>query len=105
MYASSPTFMFSDLFLTILNTDTIFFSLNIFIVPPDIINEDSSTDIAVQEGEDATLTCRATGHPPPRVVWRREDGEPILMRKPGTSGKELVKCKYFTIPSALFSSS
>lgn len=63
-------------------------------VPPDIINEESSTDIAVQEGEDATLVCKATGHPPPRVVWRREDGENILMKKSGISGKELIRCKY-----------
>lgn len=31
-------------------------------VPPDIINEDSSVDMAVQEGEDAALTCRAVGN-------------------------------------------
>lgn len=28
-----------------------------FSVPPDIINEDSSVDMAVQEGEDAALKC------------------------------------------------
>lgn len=50
-------------------------------VPPDIINEDSSTDIAVQELEDAILTCRATGNPVPRVTWRREDGENIILRR------------------------
>lgn len=58
-------------------------------VPPDIINEESSADLAVQEGEDATLTCRATGNPQPRVIWRREDGEMILIRKPGS--RELIK--------------
>lgn len=63
----------------------------IFIVPPDIINEESSADIAVQEGEDAALTCRATGNPSPRVTWRREDGEVILMKKPGS--REMVKGK------------
>lgn len=52
-------------------------------MPPDIINEESSADIAVQEGEDAALACRATGNPTPRVTWRREDGEMILLRKPG----------------------
>ncbi|KAG4069649.1 hypothetical protein HA402_014672 [Bradysia odoriphaga] len=52
-------------------------------VPPDILSDDSSTDVAVQEGDDALLTCRATGNPPPRVIWRREDGQPILMRRPG----------------------
>lgn len=52
-------------------------------MPPDIINEESSTDIAVQEQEDAVLTCRATGNPTPRVTWRREDGENIILRRPG----------------------
>jgi len=50
----------------------------------------------VQEGEDATLICRATGHPQPRVVWRREDGEHIFMRK-SSGGKELMKCEFFLL--------
>ncbi|KAH8312012.1 hypothetical protein KR044_009033, partial [Drosophila immigrans] len=62
-------------------------------VPPDIINEESSADLAVQEGEDATLTCKATGNPQPRVIWRREDGEMILIRKPGS--RELMKVETY----------
>ncbi|XP_065335016.1 lachesin-like isoform X2 [Cloeon dipterum] len=50
-------------------------------VPPDILYDETSVDQAVQEGENATLVCRATGHPPPRITWRREDGDPILIRK------------------------
>lgn len=69
-----------------------FFSLLFYSVPPDIINEESSADIAVQEGEDASLVCRATGHPPPRVTWRREDGETISLRKQG-HGNQFVKRK------------
>uniref|UniRef100_A0A1I8PK30 Ig-like domain-containing protein n=1 Tax=Stomoxys calcitrans TaxID=35570 RepID=A0A1I8PK30_STOCA len=61
-------------------------------VPPDIINEESSSDLAVQEGEDATLVCKATGNPVPRVTWRREDGEMILLRKPGS--RELMRESY-----------
>ncbi|XP_036345395.1 lachesin-like isoform X1 [Rhagoletis pomonella] len=63
-------------------------------VPPDIINEESSADLAVQEGEDATLTCKATGNPMPRVIWRREDGEMILIRKTGS--RELMKVESYS---------
>lgn len=60
-----------------------------YLVPPDIINEDSSVDMAVQEGEDAALTCRATGNPPPRVTWKKEDGDYIYIRKQGN--RDLMK--------------
>lgn len=39
--------------------------------------------------------CRATGHPLPRVTWRREDNDYILMRKPGS--RELVKGKFIAL--------
>jgi hypothetical protein len=68
------------------------FYVHFHSVPPDIINEESSADIAVQENEDASLVCRATGHPPPRVTWRREDGEGIVLRKTG-HGNQFVKRK------------
>ncbi|XP_075145607.1 dpr-interacting protein gamma [Haematobia irritans] len=66
-------------------------------VPPDIINEESSSDLAVQEGEDATLVCKATGNPIPRVTWRREDGEMILLRKPGS--RELMRVDSYQGPA------
>lgn len=47
--------------------------------------------MAVQEGEDAALTCRATGNPPPRVTWKKEDGDHILLRKPNS--RDLIKSK------------
>ncbi|XP_029718596.1 lachesin [Aedes albopictus] len=62
-------------------------------VPPDIINEESSADIAVQEGEDATIVCKAVGHPTPRVTWKREDGEYMLLRKP--QSRELIKVEAY----------
>ncbi|XP_039291417.1 lachesin isoform X2 [Nilaparvata lugens] len=49
--------------------------------PPDIVYEETSSDIAVLEGDNATLECKAVGHPEPRVLWRREDGANILFRR------------------------
>ncbi|CAG9864893.1 unnamed protein product [Phyllotreta striolata] len=54
--------------------------LDVF-VPPDILNEDTSGDMSVSEGENTTLVCKAAGHPTPRIVWRREDGHPIMVRR------------------------
>ncbi|XP_017876728.1 lachesin-like isoform X2 [Ceratina calcarata] len=57
------------------------------LVPPDIVyGGDTSADLAVAEGDNATLSCRATGRPTPRVSWRREDGEPILIRNSSGGG-------------------
>ncbi|XP_012255717.2 lachesin-like [Athalia rosae] len=56
------------------------------LVPPDIVyGGETSADLAVSEGDNATLTCRATGRPAPRVSWRREDGEQILIRSPSST--------------------
>ena len=48
-------------------------------VPPDIVDERSTSDVTVNEGDNVTLTCTATGKPAPRIVWRREDGHKILV--------------------------
>ena len=53
-------------------------------VPPDIDYLKTSKDVVVQEGENVTLVCSASGHPTPRITWRREDRENIV-RKPGRS--------------------
>ncbi|XP_063590575.1 neurotrimin-like isoform X2 [Penaeus indicus] len=43
-------------------------------VPPDIIDEESSSEVTVKEGHDVTLVCRARGSPKPVISWKREDG-------------------------------
>lgn len=40
--------------------------------------------MVVREGNNVTLQCAATGFPPPTIVWKREQGEPI----PLSNGKE-----------------
>ncbi|CAH2087172.1 unnamed protein product [Euphydryas editha] len=64
---------------------------NINVVPPDIVSDDTSGDVSVQELDNATLTCKATGHPPPKITWRREDHEPILLKKMSSRDFEKVE--------------
>lgn len=68
-------------FVSIL-TVVVYFFLFIFVaVPPDIVYDDTSGDISVSEGDNTTLWCKATGHPTPKITWRRENGESIIIRK------------------------
>ncbi|XP_023717610.1 opioid-binding protein/cell adhesion molecule homolog isoform X2 [Cryptotermes secundus] len=55
------------------------------VVPPDILDYPTSTDMVVREGTNVTLRCAATGSPQPTVTWRREGGECI----PLGSGQEV----------------
>ena len=50
-----------------------------FAVPPDINSEMTSSDVTVNEGSNATLTCKAFGLPRPEIKWRREDGREFVV--------------------------
>lgn len=50
-------------------------------VPPDFIAEETSGDVMVSEGGTVKLRCRARGHPEPKVQWRREDGNDIIVKE------------------------
>ncbi|XP_017482238.1 PREDICTED: lachesin, partial [Rhagoletis zephyria] len=47
------------------------------VVPPDILDYPTSTDMVVREGSNVTLKCAATGSPEPTITWRRENGVAI----------------------------
>jgi neurotrimin len=52
---------------------------HLFSVPPKILTKEDIADLVVREGENLTLSCEASGHPSPHIVWRREDGEDIMV--------------------------
>ncbi|XP_063829949.1 neurotrimin-like [Ostrinia nubilalis] len=62
-------------------------------VPPDISNEETSTDVSAQELDNVTLSCKATGHPPPKITWRREDHDQMLLKKVG--GRDFYKVESY----------
>lgn len=43
------------------------------VVPPDILVEESSSDVIASEGSNVTLRCKAKGYPLPTIKWMRED--------------------------------
>ncbi|XP_056640219.1 lachesin-like [Diorhabda sublineata] len=65
-------------------------------VPPDIDDSGTSKDITIKEGENVTVTCSATGHPEPRILWRREDGGHLIMQ---VGSHETQKAETFRGPS------
>ncbi|XP_066158247.1 lachesin-like isoform X3 [Euwallacea fornicatus] len=58
------------------------------VIPPDIVYEETSGDMMVPEGGSAKLVCKARGYPPPKIIWRREDGGTILARGNHSSKRE-----------------
>ena len=60
-----------------------------FSVPPKIISKDDNPNLVVREGENMTLSCNASGHPKPHIVWRRENGDDIMLSN-GKKGTYLL---------------
>lgn len=53
------------------------------LVPPSIVDEDTSSDTTVDENSKISLRCRADGYPKPTIMWRREDGREINLDRFG----------------------
>ncbi|KAJ9600602.1 hypothetical protein L9F63_026259, partial [Diploptera punctata] len=60
-------------------------------IPPDILNDDSPDGGVAPENGSVRLKCKATGLPEPAVMWRREDGNNIVLRHDGGREKQAVK--------------
>jgi len=64
-------------------------------VPPNILDSLSTeSTVAVREHQNITLTCKADGYPPPKLMWKREDGQVISINKhhKGTSLYYIIFC-------------
>ncbi|XP_060646690.1 neurotrimin [Drosophila nasuta] len=53
------------------------------VVPPDIVDYQTSQDVVRSSGQNVTLTCSATGVPLPTITWRREENSPLLVMPEG----------------------
>ncbi|XP_050057020.1 lachesin-like isoform X2 [Aphis gossypii] len=49
------------------------------VVPPDILDYPTSTDMAVREGGNVSMQCAASGFPSPSITWRKEGGHSISL--------------------------
>lgn len=62
-------------------------------VPPNILDSLSTeSTVAVREHQNITLTCKADGYPPPKLMWKREDGQVISLNK---HHKGMSECQVF----------
>ena len=48
-----------------------------FIVSPNIVVPIKGQEFTITEGSNGSITCTATGYPPPTVVWQNSDGSSL----------------------------
>lgn len=61
------------------------------VIPPEFIPEETSGDIMAPEGSTVKLTCKARGHPTPSIKWKREDGQNITLKSPGSKTQGIFR--------------
>lgn len=60
-----------------------FICLDLFVEPPVINEELTSSDTTVDELSKVSLRCATNGYPTPSVTWRRQDGKPLNLGQYG----------------------
>ncbi|XP_066975388.1 lachesin-like [Macrobrachium rosenbergii] len=75
------------------------------VVPPNIIDDESSTDVEVSEDAPAQLRCAANGFPAPDIHFKREDGHPIRYAANGINGAQVSSNTIFHTPKTKIRSS
>lgn len=66
-------------------------------MPPNILDtESTSSTVAVREHQNVTLTCKADGYPTPKLKWKREDNQVILVDR-RTKGKVFSQSIYYDV--------
>jgi len=59
------------------------------VVPPEIIDAESSpSTLNIRENYNASLICKATGTPAPKITWKREDGKKIVIKRKKNNGRK-----------------
>nr|XP_040572511.1 lachesin-like [Lepeophtheirus salmonis] len=66
------------------------------LIPPDIDDLKTSSDVIVNEGDDAHLLCKANGHPKPEIVWLREDKKTFTIHDPHRNATKRHKVSRYT---------
>ncbi len=47
------------------------------LVPPSIVESETSSDTVIDERQKLSLRCKSDGYPSPVVTWRREDNKDL----------------------------
>lgn len=82
-FPSLPDYMFR--YMCQINTDPMKSQMGYLdvVVPPDIVDYQTSQDVVRASGQNVTLTCSATGVPLPTITWRREENTPLWLLPEG----------------------
>uniref|UniRef100_T1JWQ7 Ig-like domain-containing protein n=2 Tax=Tetranychus urticae TaxID=32264 RepID=T1JWQ7_TETUR len=64
------------------------------LVPPSIVDNETSSDTVLDERSKLSLHCKANGYPTPVIIWRREDGKNLST---GFIGASKVEGEYLNI--------